>query len=657
MRKISFFAALLAAVITVSCSEKECNPSSDSTITFICEKPLYDVATKTEWTGNTIQWSKGDQVRIGYTVDGVWQNANGDATDGKPRFYASSQLAEPCSKAEFSLSTSFKGDTQGSHVFYGLYPSAKLSSTDQANAPVINISLSSTQEPSADSFDSREDVLLGKSLSNYASRPTEVAMEWVRVVAHSCITFTNIPLLSGETIKSIKLEAQEEAALTGKFSANLFEKTLNAANPVNSVQVNVEQLSVSDNSLKVWFVTAPFTATSLVITISTNDDTQIVRSIDRLSLNFEANRRNTLTINMASASRKESIANTEETAYSTSQAIALIDSAEPQLSTTEVFVKGTISTVESFNESYGSITYWLDDDTFEVFGGLSKEGSKFLGLNDLVVGDQVVVKGKLLKFGSTYEMDKNNVIVSRKTASTQTTPSLSLPSSRKTSMKIGDPDNEYNVDYSGDGVLTASSSNTDVAMVSIIDSKVTVKAVGIGSTTITVSAPATSSFYATATEYVLEVSGDTDFVALFGSEYNSKGVSSYTGSFSATNDGFTVNVQNFNNNNNSWTYIKTGNKTNASVGTITTNEALSKAISEVSITIDAITSGSVNSIKLYSGSSASAITTEEGTFTLAAGTQTVKISTPTANRFYRISFDCQKGSSNGLVTVSKIVFK
>ena len=136
----------------------------------------------------------------------------------------------------------------------------------------------------------------------------------------------------------------------------------------------------------------------------------------------------------------------------------------------------------------------------------------------------------------------------------------------------------------------------------------------------------------------------------------SAGVQNYTNSFSSTTNGFTVDVANFNNNNNGWDYIKTGNKTSASVGTITTNAAIDKAVTKVVVTIDAITASNVNSITLYSGTSASTCTTSEGTFSKSTGTQTVTISSSATNRFYQIAFDCKKGSSNGLVQVSKVEY-
>ncbi len=143
---------------------------------------------------------------------------------------------------------------------------------------------------------------------------------------------------------------------------------------------------------------------------------------------------------------------------------------------------------------------------------------------------------------------------------------------------------------------------------------------------------------------------------LFGSNYNSKGVSGYTGvAFDVTNGDFTWNVINANNNNNQWNFVKFGGKNGAYTGSITNETAYSEAITKVVVTIDAITASSVNSIKLYTGSSTSAMT-EAGTFTKATGAQTVTLSSPAEDLFYKIVFDCAKGTGNGLVTVSKVEF-
>ena len=142
---------------------------------------------------------------------------------------------------------------------------------------------------------------------------------------------------------------------------------------------------------------------------------------------------------------------------------------------------------------------------------------------------------------------------------------------------------------------------------------------------------------------------------LFGSDYNSQNVSSYTATWTATNGDYTWTIVNGNNNNNAWSYVKFGRKNNASVGKITTTEAYEQAITKVDLTIDAITAGSVNSIKLYA-STDNDTWTEVGSFAKSTGLQTVTVESPAADQYYMIEFDCASGSANGLVTVSKVEY-
>lgn len=145
--------------------------------------------------------------------------------------------------------------------------------------------------------------------------------------------------------------------------------------------------------------------------------------------------------------------------------------------------------------------------------------------------------------------------------------------------------------------------------------------------------------------------------ALFGSDYNSNSVSSYTSTWTATNNGFTVSLTNFNNNNNSWNYVKCGRRNNASVGTITTSSAIDKAITKVVVTVDAVTANNVNSFKLYSSSDATfSNNIQTVTANIAQGTNTFTVPTPSTNQYYKIEVDCASGSSNGLVTISKIEY-
>ncbi|MBO4663684.1 MAG: bacterial Ig-like domain-containing protein [Bacteroidaceae bacterium] len=108
------------------------------------------------------------------------------------------------------------------------------------------------------------------------------------------------------------------------------------------------------------------------------------------------------------------IANTKETAYTTADAINLIKAGEDL--DTKVYVKGTVSKVDSYSSKYKSITYWLDNNTFEVYGGISKLGKDFASKDDVKVGAEVIVLGNLKKFTDkngkvTYELDTNNELV------------------------------------------------------------------------------------------------------------------------------------------------------------------------------------------------------------------------------------------------------
>lgn len=110
------------------------------------------------------------------------------------------------------------------------------------------------------------------------------------------------------------------------------------------------------------------------------------------------------------------ITNTAETAYTIAKAKELIDAGEGL--SESVYVKGTVSQAsKELNDSYGSLSYYISDDgttgnELQVYGGLSFENQKFTSVDDIKVGDVVIVYGKLKKFGSTYELDKNNILIS-----------------------------------------------------------------------------------------------------------------------------------------------------------------------------------------------------------------------------------------------------
>ena len=127
-----------------------------------------------------------------------------------------------------------------------------------------------------------------------------------------------------------------------------------------------------------------------------------------------------------------SIANTLETAYTTAEAIALIDDPSSNLKDT-VYVKGTVSNVDNYNTNYHNLTYWLDNKCFEIYAGFGLNGIDPENDSYLGVGDEVIVKGVIKKYNSTYEMDKNNYIVQLVKAET---PAVSIKNTPETAYTV-----------------------------------------------------------------------------------------------------------------------------------------------------------------------------------------------------------------------------
>ena len=138
----------------------------------------------------------------------------------------------------------------------------------------------------------------------------------------------------------------------------------------------------------------------------------------------------------------------------------------------------------------------------------------------------------------------------------------------------------------------------------------------------------------------------------------SNGISSYTETWTAKKDGLTWSITNFNNNNwNNWSVIKCGRKNYASVGTIKTDTKITEAISTVTVVVDAATVSKVNSFKLYVATDNSYSTNLQTiSVDIAVGNNVFSVPTPTADCYYKLEVDCASGSSNGLVTISKIVY-
>lgn len=305
-----------AAMAFVSCHKQEISVQENiqiSGLKFSSEKPAFVDETKTEWTGTTIQWSQGDKIRVAYTCDYIWQNAAGTATvdDKTAKFYPSDELSAASSLAQFDVPGKFVSEEEGEYVFYGVYPSSVVGTSDLKNAPYVNINLPAVQTPGADSFDPEADVMVATS-SEYKGMPEEaISLNWQRLVAHAYITLKEINgITDAEQVISVTLTAQEGANLVGEQKINLTNAE-DVEYPItyNEVKLNGNNLSVSEKNIAFWACIYPETLTNLTVKVET-DKATYTRVID-LSANqktFQQNARNILGVNMASAERVAKVA-------------------------------------------------------------------------------------------------------------------------------------------------------------------------------------------------------------------------------------------------------------------------------------------------------------------------------------------------------------
>ena len=337
--------------------------------------------------------------------------------------------------------------------------------------------------------------------------------------------------------------------------------------------------------------------------------------------------------------------------YTAAEAIAVIDSGT---GLTGKYVKGIVKATPSFNSTYSSLTYDIEsgEKTLNIYSGKDLGNAGFVGAEDLKAGDEVVVCGTLKKYNTTYELDKNNYLISIN-GETQIYRGLAV-SEPKIAFNVGDTfelggkvlqvwRGKEDVDVTASATFSGYNMSTE--------GKQTVT-VAVGEETVTYEINVRAAGGEAPKTYTLQ----------FGKPHNINDdkIGSYAKTWDATRDGFTWTLANWNNNNNGWTCVKAGSNKAASVATITTKTTMPEAISTVTMTIDAITATYVNSIKLEVLSADGKTVKETVSGTAKQGDCVFSITNPQKDCKYMITVDCKqntaKNGKNGFVQVSKVVY-
>lgn len=343
-----------------------------------------------------------------------------------------------------------------------------------------------------------------------------------------------------------------------------------------------------------------------------------------------------------------------ERPYTAAEAIAVIDSGT---GLTGKYVKGIVKATPTFDARYNSLTYDIESGkkTLNIYSGKDLGNVGFVGAEDLKAGDEVVVYGDLKKYNKTYELDKNNYLISIN-GETQIYRGLAV-SGQKTAFTVGDA-----FDFGGKALqvwrgkadvdVTASATFSGYNMSTEGKQTVTVT---VGEETVTYEINVRAAGGEAPKAYILTFPGTDE----------AEKVNDYTSTWDATRDGFTWKLANWNNYNNGWNQVKAGpkGKTNAHA-MISTTSAMPEAISKISITIDKIENGNITSIVLKSSTTDNFTsgTTIEKKSAVAEGEVVFTIPSPQNNLYYQLDFTLNnttpntKKGKNGVVRVSKVVY-
>ena len=109
-------------------------------------------------------------------------------------------------------------------------------------------------------------------------------------------------------------------------------------------------------------------------------------------------------------------AGTAEDPYSVADVLKYISTLGTETSTEDVYVKGVITSIDEVSTKFGNATYKIKDEGVDnevkVFRGLYLDGAKFTSADQIGVGDEVIVVGKVLDYSGTPEVNAGNKIVS-----------------------------------------------------------------------------------------------------------------------------------------------------------------------------------------------------------------------------------------------------
>ena len=378
------------------------------------------------------------------------------------------------------------------------------------------------------SIQTNSKIAAPKSITFYVTKQTTntTASSWIVQVSSDANTWEDVKKQSASSVtRGVWTEVSQDLTdysdiyvrvyYTGSTAVRCIDDlTLEVSGEVTppSSDKTLSSIAVSGTATELWTGDA-FSNKGITVTATYDDNSteNVTAKAEYSGYDMTAAGNQTVTVSYGGKTATYSvevktIANTEATAYTATEAIALINAGKGLKQ--GVYVKGIVSQiVTAYDSKFGNITFNVSEDgttgaaQFQFFRNQKSATETYPEDPNIQVGAEVVGYGTLTKYNTTYEFAAGNYNVSY-VASTKLTPVLSFEAEEYT-VNLGEEfvaptlTNESNV------VVSYSSSKEEVATVDAATGAVTL--VGAGTTTITAKFAGNDTYNAAQASYTLVV--------------------------------------------------------------------------------------------------------------------------------------------------------
>lgn len=234
----------------------------------------------------SIRAIQDDETKTSLTAEGVKWNASGEklcviekAGSNDPKSYTSSNGVTNDGGATMTFGVSLSSSSESTYNYYALYPSSSNNgfSSDKTQ---LKVELSSTQTPSATSFDGTNDILIAKAITGLDTQPTELDFAFKRMIAVGKMKISN--LNSTENVRKVSFKA------TGKILSGRSYLNFNTGkadqygyyNPQDNVVLDYSKETIAANGMTAYFCVWPFSvAENEEISVTVTTDSKVFTKV------------------------------------------------------------------------------------------------------------------------------------------------------------------------------------------------------------------------------------------------------------------------------------------------------------------------------------------------------------------------------------------